>query len=49
VQHPTFGEGTIISTEDGRIVVFFGDHGYKTLSLEAVSRNHLLQPAPRRP
>ncbi len=44
VHHPEFGDGTILSTEDDRITVLFGDHGYKTLALDAVRRHHLLQP-----
>ena len=43
VRHPEFGDGTVLSTEDDRITVLFGEHGYKTLAREAVERQHLLE------
>jgi ATP-dependent DNA helicase RecQ len=36
VAHATFGDGTVMRVGDDRIVVFFPDHGYKTLDLERV-------------
>jgi ATP-dependent DNA helicase RecQ len=44
VQHPQFGEGMVMSTEDDRVTVLFAEHGYKTLSLAAVQENALLEP-----
>ena len=36
MNHPEFGDGTVMSTEDDRITVLFAEHGYKTLALDAV-------------
>jgi ATP-dependent DNA helicase RecQ len=44
VQHPQFGEGMVMSTENDRVTVLFAEHGYKTLSLAAVRENALLEP-----
>jgi ATP-dependent DNA helicase RecQ len=44
VRHPEFGDGTVMSTEDDRLTVLFNDHGYKTLSRDAVHRQRLLEP-----
>jgi len=45
VQHPEWGEGVVMSTESDRVTVLFSEHGYKTLALDAVRENGLLQPA----
>jgi ATP-dependent DNA helicase RecQ len=45
VRHPTFGPGTVMSTEDDRVTVLFAEHGYKTLSLDAVRGQDLLESA----
>jgi ATP-dependent DNA helicase RecQ len=45
VRHPEWGEGTVMSTERDRVTVLFAEHGYKTLSLDAVRENDLLAPA----
>jgi ATP-dependent DNA helicase RecQ len=45
VQHPEWGEGVVMSTERDRVTVLFAEHGYKTLSLDAVRENDLLEPA----
>jgi ATP-dependent DNA helicase RecQ len=45
VRHPEWGEGVVMSTENDRVTVLFAEHGYKTLSLDAVRENDLLQPA----
>ena len=45
VVHETFGTGTVMSTEDDRVTVFFPDHGYRTLARELVVREGLLTPA----
>jgi ATP-dependent DNA helicase RecQ len=43
VRHPEFGDGTVMSTEDDRITVLLGEHGYKTLALDAVREQGLLE------
>jgi ATP-dependent DNA helicase RecQ len=43
VNHPEFGDGTVMSTEDDRITVLFAEHGYKTLALDAVREHGLLE------
>nr|WP_325211104.1 RecQ family ATP-dependent DNA helicase [Salinibacterium sp.] len=43
VVHPEFGAGTVMSTEDDRITVFFEHEGYKTLSRQAVEERGLLE------
>ncbi|WP_219414103.1 RecQ family ATP-dependent DNA helicase [Pseudonocardia nigra] len=45
VRHPEWGEGVVMSTERDRVTVLFAEHGYKTLSLDAVRENDLLEPA----
>jgi ATP-dependent DNA helicase RecQ len=45
VRHPQWGEGVVMSTESDRVTVLFTEHGYKTLALDAVRENDLLQPA----
>jgi ATP-dependent DNA helicase RecQ len=44
VRHPEWGEGVVMSTEPDRVTVLFAEHGYKTLSLDAVRENSLLEP-----
>ncbi len=44
VRHPLWGEGVVMSTEPDRVTVLFGEHGYKTLALDAVVENDLLEP-----
>jgi ATP-dependent DNA helicase RecQ len=44
VRHPLWGEGVVMSTEPDRVTVLFAEHGYKTLSLDAVQENDLLEP-----
>jgi ATP-dependent DNA helicase RecQ len=47
VQHPEFGKGTIMSTEEDRVTVLFAEYGYKTLALDAVRERDLLEPSDR--
>jgi ATP-dependent DNA helicase RecQ len=42
VRHPEWGEGVVMSTENDRVTVLFAEHGYKTLSLDAVRERDLL-------
>jgi ATP-dependent DNA helicase RecQ len=44
VRHPRWGEGVVMSTEPDRVTVLFAEHGYKTLSLDAVQDNDLREP-----
>jgi ATP-dependent DNA helicase RecQ len=43
VRHAEFGEGVVTDLEDDRITVIFEDVGYRTLSLELVEEQGLLQ------
>ncbi len=43
VEHPEWGRGTVMSTEDDRVTVFFEAAGYKTLGLADVEQRHLLE------
>lgn len=43
VEHPEWGRGTVMSTEDDRVTVFFDAAGYRTLSLADVEGRHLLE------
>ncbi|PPF55740.1 recombinase RecQ [Clavibacter michiganensis] len=45
VTHAEWGPGTVMSTEDDRITVFFEREGYRVLSLRLVRDGGLLQPA----
>jgi ATP-dependent DNA helicase RecQ len=45
VLHPQWGEGVVMSAENDRITVLFAEHGYKTLSLDAVREHDLLRRA----
>jgi ATP-dependent DNA helicase RecQ len=44
VRHEEWGDGVVMSTEPDRVTVLFAEHGYKTLSLDAVRDNGLLEP-----
>jgi ATP-dependent DNA helicase RecQ len=44
VAHPEFGEGVVTDVEKDRLTVLFDDVGYRTLSLELVLGEHLLDP-----
>jgi ATP-dependent DNA helicase RecQ len=44
VRHEEWGDGVVMSTAPDRLTVLFAEHGYKTLSLEAVRDNALLEP-----
>jgi ATP-dependent DNA helicase RecQ len=45
VRHASWGDGLVMRYEGDRIVVLFDEVGYKTLSLDAVQRRGLLEPA----
>ncbi|RIJ60515.1 DUF3553 domain-containing protein, partial [Clavibacter lycopersici] len=45
VTHAEWGAGTVMSTEDDRITVFFEREGYRVLSRRIVEEGELLQPA----
>ena len=48
MRHPEWGDGVVMSTEPDRVTVLFAEHGYKTLSLDAVRDNALcLEPRSR--
>ncbi len=47
VVHVTWGPGTVMRAEPDRITVLFEDTGYKTLSLDAITRDGLLTLASR--
>ncbi|MFC9283675.1 RecQ family ATP-dependent DNA helicase [Streptomyces collinus] len=49
VRHAAWGRGTVMSTEDDRMVVLFEQVGYKTLSLAALRRDHDLLTDPTGP
>ncbi len=42
VMHVKWGQGVVMSTEDGRVTVFFDDAGDRTLSLTDIGAHHLL-------
>ena len=44
VAHPEWGPGTVQRTEDDMLTVVFDGVGYKTLALEVVEENGLLEP-----
>ncbi|WP_420032582.1 RecQ family ATP-dependent DNA helicase [Streptomyces sp. cg28] len=46
VRHTSWGEGEVMSQEDGHVTVLFADAGYRTLSLTAVTERGLLTPTP---
>jgi ATP-dependent DNA helicase RecQ len=43
VRHAEWGHGVVMGTENDRVTVLFDDVGYKTLALEAVEANDLLE------
>ena len=43
VEHPEWGRGTVMSTEDDRLTVFFESAGYRTLALSDVSERKLVE------
>ncbi|GAA3501786.1 RecQ family ATP-dependent DNA helicase [Streptomyces prasinosporus] len=45
VRHAEWGEGTVMRTEEDRVVVLFEQVGYKTLSLAATAEHDLLTEA----
>lgn len=45
VEHAEWGRGTVMSTEDDRLTVFFESAGYRTLALADVTERGLLQRA----
>ncbi|WP_185994284.1 RecQ family ATP-dependent DNA helicase [Nocardioides campestrisoli] len=45
VRHAEFGVGTVTDVEEDRLTILFGDVGYRTLSLEVVEAEGLLQRA----
>ena len=44
VIHTTWGDGTVMHYENGNVVVLFREAGYRTLSLQLVQEEGLLQP-----
>ncbi|GGX31932.1 RecQ family ATP-dependent DNA helicase [Streptomyces lomondensis] len=49
VRHEQWGEGMVLSEDQDRITVFFGQAGYRTLALEAVAGHDGLLTVVRRP
>jgi ATP-dependent DNA helicase RecQ len=45
VVHKTWGEGTVLRYEGDKMVVLFDSVGYKTLAVDIVTANHLLEKA----
>ena len=43
MHHEEFGGGTVTDLEEDRVTVLFDDAGYKTLSLELVEGDGLLE------
>jgi ATP-dependent DNA helicase RecQ len=46
VRHPEFGDGVVTDMEEDRLTVLFDDVGYRTLSLQLVEDQGLLDPLP---
>ena len=46
VVHERLGEGTVQRLENDRVTVLFDESGYKTLALELVQEQGLLEPKP---
>jgi ATP-dependent DNA helicase RecQ len=46
VEHRAWGRGTVMSTEEDRITVFFRRQGYKVLSLAAIRKAGLVSQVP---
>ncbi|MEF2975996.1 RecQ family ATP-dependent DNA helicase [Subtercola sp. YIM 133946] len=49
VEHASWGPGVVMRVESDRITVFFGQEGYRVLSLTDVERHHLLTVTPPPP
>ena len=45
VEHPEWGSGIVQQYEPGRVVVLFGEVGFRTLALDLVAERGLLTPA----
>ena len=45
VEHPEWGRGEVLSVEEDRLTVLFGEAGYRTLSTDLVEAGGLLRPA----
>ena len=45
VTHDEFGDGVVTDVEEDRVTVLFEEVGYRTLSLEVVESQGLLEPA----
>lgn len=43
VRHEEFGTGTVTDLEEDRVTVLFDDVGYRTLSLDVVAEQGLLE------
>lgn len=43
VRHREWGEGTVLQAEADRITVLFASAGYRTLSLESLREQHLVE------
>jgi hypothetical protein len=46
VTHASWGTGRVLRYEGDTMTVLFGEAGYRTLSVDLVNSNDLLQPAP---
>ena len=44
VRHKSWGDGTVMRYDNDKIVVLFETVGYKTMALDFVTQNHMLQP-----
>lgn len=44
VQHTEWGGGTVMNIDTDRLTVLFDEHGYRTLSVDAVTSNNILVP-----
>ncbi|WP_139983925.1 RecQ family ATP-dependent DNA helicase [Nocardioides litoris] len=45
LEHPTFGHGTVVETEDDRVTVLFEEAGYKTLARDVVEDRDMVAEA----
>ena len=43
VRHATWGEGMVLRYEEDRMVVLFDEVGYKTLGIDIIEEQHLLE------
>jgi ATP-dependent DNA helicase RecQ len=46
VRHRTFGDGTVMDIEGGKLTVLFEDSGYRTLDLDLVEEQRILTRSP---